>query len=684
MIPDDLLGLGQFLHQSGDPEAALAAFEAAVEGEGTGAAWQAVATLRFVLGLPRAALAACNEALQLAPQDPDSLFNIAAVLQILGETDAALHCYQRCLASASEHAGALLNQVPLLLQMKRFDEALAAAQEALARYPGNAGMLMNLGETCLACENLPAAREAYLAVLREQPGNGKALLALAFVEASQGSLEVAAQRVQHLNAQEKRAFCSPLQADRITEFPEFEVVRIALLQAHFRMKRVEPGARRAFAELYMRAVRGDRCRPLDHPDLPHLAIASPEIDDALHLQAARQVAGRLSALVCECPPLIRPTRPKARLRLGYLSGDICAHATAFLIDGLFARHDRLRFEVFLYSSGPDDGSSWRQRIAGSVEHFRDIHGQDALSAAQRIALDSIDILIDLSCYTAYGRPAALALRPAPVQISWLGYMASSGAPWIDYVLLDDQVLLPEARCWWSESIIKIPGSMLFLDGERHDELATVTRRDCGLPEDAVIFACLCAPWKICDQAWSLWRAILDEVPASCLWLYAETPVGASNLRAAANAVGIANERLFICGKVSHAEHLARFALADVVLDTPACNGVTTTVETLLAGIPLVSLPGRRMIQRVASSLLKAHGVPELIAADAAAYVKKAVRLGLDIEWRQEVSGRCRKRNGSELFAGQQWVRHLESALMTAWRRHQAGFPPEDFAVATDR
>lgn len=679
----ELFALGAQLHQAGDPEAALAAFEAVARAMPEELApWHALAALRLALGRPGAALAACNEALSLDPASADTLFNTAVVLEALGDRPAAAHCYHRVLAIDGAYRGALLNQVALLLAEKRLPEALALSGVAIASHPDDADCWFNHGEVLTTAARHGEAHAAYERALALRPGWGKADIAAAVSTAALGQLAMAGARLAQAAARDPQscaAFRSPLETDSVSAYPELEPGRIALIAAYQRHRACDWAARAGFLNLFRQVVDGDGCKPMDNPDLPFLGLGLP-LPGEYRLRAAQQVARRLAAAT-RSPPLARPARRAgARLRIGYLSGDFRAHATAYLISRLPGLHDRQRFEVFVYASGPDDGSEVRREIAAGADVFCDVARFDALATAQRIAMDAIDILVDLSGYTLHARSAALALRPAPLQLGYLAYLQTSGAPWIDYAMLDRQVMTPGERPFWSEKIACLPHTLYLCDDRPAVDDAPGARADAGLPAQAFVFCCLNAAWKIDPETFACWMSILQRVPHAVLWLHDDTGQAAAQLRNAAAQAGVDAGRLVFAARVAHAEHLARFRLADVFLDTFSCNAHTTCIEALAAGVPVLTLPGETVVARVAAGLLRAHGLPELLADSCEDYVERACRLAEDASWLADLRRRTARREGSMLFCTARRVRELERAYELMWARHSAGLPPADFEV----
>lgn len=686
--PASLLELAASTEAASEPEAALAAFEAVAGALATRdpaqlPIWRAIAGLRLQLGRPQGALEACLEAAACGPDLPDAWFSRGVVLDAIGERPDAEACYRKTLALAPLHLGAALNVVGLLIAEKRPQEALALATEAVRLHENVADCWFNHGEALLSCGQAGAARTSYSHALALQPEMKKAAIAIAFCDAALGSLEVSRAAFTALAIDAPAAlaaFCSPFETDRVSCYPELEPGRIALISAYLRYRLCDWSDRARFLGLFSRVLEGDGCRALDNPDLPFLGIGLP-LRPEVRQRMARQVACRLLDEARKFFPPIRPQRGHGeRIRVGYVSGDFRRHATAYLVSRLPGLHDRNAFEVYLYSTGPDDGSDIRREMIDGADHFCDLRHFDTDAIAQRIAMDGIDILVDLSGYALHARTASLALKPAPVQINYLAYLQTMGAPWVDYTILDRTVLLSSEREFWDERIVFLPDTLYLCDDRADAKRLPGERATYGLPDDRFVYCCLNAPWKIDPETFACWMEILRRTPESILWLYDDTGLAESNLRAEAARAGIAPQRLVFTGKMAHEAHLARFACADLFLDTFGCNAHTTCIEALAAGLPLLTMPGDRVVSRVAASLLQAHGVPELVVPDAMSYVAKACALAGDPSSLAALRRKVGERNGSALFCTIRRVREIERAYTMMWARHLSGMPPADIDV----
>ncbi|WP_395669220.1 tetratricopeptide repeat protein [Rhodoferax sp.] len=392
-----------------------------------------------------------------------------------------------------------------------------------------------------------------------------------------------------------------------------------------------------------------------------LAMLSISDDPQAQLDAARRfVEKKVQSAV---PQLSAPRNyGHRRLRIGYVSSDFCLHPVSMLMAELFELHDRSRFEVYGYCWSPEDGSALRQRVIASMDHFRRIHDLGDYDAAQRIRADEIDVLVDLQGQTSGARANLLAYRPAPIQITYLGLPATTGLPSIDYVIAD-RFLIPESAArWYSEKPLYLPDIYQVSDRKRTVG-ARPSRFDCGLPEDAFVFCSLNNNFKYTPEVFAVWMNILKRTPNSVLWLLADNPWAQTNLCAAAQAHGVDAARLVFAGRVLPPDYLARYACADLFLDTFPFNAGTTANDALWMGLPLLTLCGRSFAARMAGALLTAADLPELICYDLKSYEEKAVALAQQPSECARLRAHLQTvRSTGRLFDTTAFARHLESAL----------------------
>lgn len=406
-----------------------------------------------------------------------------------------------------------------------------------------------------------------------------------------------------------------------------------------------------------------------------LVLCPPELNRELAVERARALSARHPALPPAAP------RPHAKIRVGYVSADFYSHATAHLTHGLYAAHDRSDFEVYAYSTGPDDGSAYRRHIAQSCDRFVDVRDETGERAAQRIREDGIDILVDMKGYTANARPQIFARRPAPLQIAYLGYPGTTGAPYIDYFVTDRVATPVGCEAHFTEQLAFLPDTYQVNDNRQPIADAREQRSDHGLPAHGTVFCSFNRLGKIDRAIFATWMTILHRVPGSVLWLVRDGADAVANLRREAAGADVDPARLVFAEKIDKPRHLARHRLADLFLDTYACNAHTGASDALWAGLPLVTCPGTSFVSRVAASLLHAAGLPELVARDLEHYAELAVALANDPAALAALKARLQaQRLTCALFDTPRYVRHLDAAYRAMHRRHAQGLRPASFSV----
>ncbi len=405
------------------------------------------------------------------------------------------------------------------------------------------------------------------------------------------------------------------------------------------------------------------------------------VNDPLEqLKVARHYALHVERGIRRLPR--RAPRPhEGRLRLAYLSADFHKHATSQLMAQMLECHDRQAFEVTLLSTGPDDGSELRQRIVGACEHFEDVRGQSFEAIAQRVRALGIDILVDLKGATYDTLLPVFAHRPAPLQVTWLGFPGSTGAPFIDYIVGDRIVTPLSGAAHFSEKIAQLPHCYQPNDAARALPRSS-TRAEWGAPEDALLLCAFHQSYKISEEVFDLWCEILHQRSDAVLWLLRWNVNVQSKLTAAASARGIAPERLLFAPFVPLAEHLSRLACADVYLDAWPCNAHTTAGEALWAGVPVVTLQGPTFAQRVAGSLLHNVGLDDWVCDDRESYRAHVLALIDDADRRAQVRQHLHsQRSTSPLFDGAGFARDLEQLYLRMWQRATSGAAPEHLPAA---
>jgi predicted O-linked N-acetylglucosamine transferase (SPINDLY family) len=397
------------------------------------------------------------------------------------------------------------------------------------------------------------------------------------------------------------------------------------------------------------------------------------------LAAAQSYARQVSQNVPKGTSLARISH-KSRLRVSYFSRDFYTHATAVLLVGVIEAHDRERFEIVAHDFSPIADSYYRKRLAAAFDRVIPIHEISDEAAAQRIATDEVDLIVDLNGWTTGHRAAVLAMRPAPVQIQWLGYPGTMGAHWIDYVVADSVIVPRGPESYFSEKIIRLPHSYQPNDNQRPIG-ERLQRRDYGLPDSAFVFCCFNQAFKITPEIFSVWMRLLHATPNSVLWLLESSSDAVAALRGEAVAQGISADRLVLGPNLPFHEHLARAGHSDLALDCFPYGSHTTASDMLWSGVPLIGLSGDTFASRVSASVLTAAGMPDLITTSIQDYFELAQRLATDREQLNRVRSRVERcRESCALFDTEEFTRDLETAFSAAHERRLAGLPPDDIDI----
>jgi protein O-GlcNAc transferase len=416
--------------------------------------------------------------------------------------------------------------------------------------------------------------------------------------------------------------------------------------------------------------------------IPPFTLLSYGSDPALQLECAKRCIE--DAMRVPAQPLGTKTgRHDGKLRIAYLSADFRRHPVASLIAQLIELHDRARFEIVGVSFGPDDQSDMRARLARAFDRFHDVRWQSDREVAELLSRMQVDIAVDLSGHTQDARLGILAYRPAPVQVTYLGYAGTTGAGFIDYVIADETVLPLDQQPFYTERIVHLPDCFLVNDFTRKIAARTPTRREAGLPDEGFVFCSFNNNNKITRPVFEAWMRLLGAVEGSVLWLSQDNVDAKESLRKAAVARGIDPARLVFAPRLDLDEdHLARHRLADLFLDTLPYNAHATASDALWAGLPLLTCRGASFAGRVATSLLHAAGLPELATSDLGEYEALALRLATDASLLRGFRHRLEQNRATcPLFDTDRFRRHIESAYTTMWELQQGGKDPISFSVA---
>jgi len=643
------------------------------------------------LGRLEEAVSHFQRALEIKPDLPEAHNNLGSALTALGRNEQAIASYRRALTIKPQFAEAHNNLGNALCQIGQYDEALSSYRNALTIRPEYAEAQYNLGNTLLALDRHEEAIASIRKAIEIRPqfaeahnNLGNALAALGRHGEAIGCFERALAIQPKFAAAWNNLGNALSVAARLPE----------AVSSYRRAMKIEPlrGNSHSMLALLNRRMcdwsgfaedERSLSMPLDagaHAPLPFVLLTSVD-DPARHLPCARR---HLQGLGLDRQPALwkgaRYTHEK--IRVAYISPDFRDHPVAHLIAELFERHDRGRFEITALSCGPNDGSAMRRRLERAFDRFLDARTMPAREIAREITALEIDVAVDLKGYTDDCRPGVLAHRPAPIQVSYVGYTGTMGAPFIDYVIVDPFVVPVDQQEFYTEKLVHLPECYLPNDGKREIAERTPSRAECGLPEASFVFTCFNNNHKITPDVFEVWMRLLREVPGSVLWLLQDNKWAPDNLRREARARGVAPERLIFAPRIAMPEHLARQRLADLFLDTLPYNAHTTASDALWAGLPVLTCAGRSFAARVAGSLLLAIGLSELITHDLAEYEALALKLarepGLLAGLRERLA---RSRLSAPLFDCERYARHLEAAYEEMWRIWQGGEAPRHIAVA---
>jgi predicted O-linked N-acetylglucosamine transferase (SPINDLY family) len=603
----------------------------------------------------------------------DALFARAIALEDSGRPEEALEHYRRLLAQAPDHADAWHNHGLLLARLGRFAEAEQSHREYIRQQP-DARSHGDLADVLLALGRNAEALAPLGWILERDPDDVPALV-------RQGMARACLRRFAQARESFGRARARPAELERFVH----RVAPGADLDCTLSPENIFLSRRYAAQQLcdwagwdeYLAEFRAAAASPgvALEPAVAFMAFYVPLGAGERH-GIARAVAARIEARAAPLPA--PPPRRRPRIRIGILSPDFREHLNAYLLAPLFERCDRSRFEVYAYSLGADDGSAARKRILAAADAFRDLRTLTDADAALAIRRDDVDILVDAGGHSTGGRFAIIAQRPARLQVNYLGFPGSLGSARVDYALVD-AVAADGGGGEWSEALVRLPQTYFIYDFEERIADALPARREYGLPADAFVYCAFHRAEKITPETFDLWAEILRRVPRSVLWLLAVPAAAAHNLRRAAVARGIDAGRLIFAPFEARARYLSRQRLGDLFLDALHHNAMTTACDALSAGLPVLTLRGAAFADRAGESLLRAAGLPDMVAADGEAFVRMAVRLGSDAAALGEVRTRLGgQRRSAPLFDTAARVRELSAAFEEMSARHDRGEPPRSF------
>ncbi|MBI5901340.1 MAG: tetratricopeptide repeat protein [Rhodocyclales bacterium] len=586
----------------------------------------ALKALSFALiGLERYrdALPILDEAVRRNPRDAELHNNRGIVLSSLTRWEESLISFQRARALTPDDPELLKNMAGALLRMERWNEAVPILLEAIEIHPGDfVEAIVLLAGALLGANRIEEAWACFREIHRADETNLRAL---------------------------------------------YQLISCNLKRCHWE----------EFSDLLtvLRTKSDDFSAPLVSPftALAFPGLTGPELRRIAENFAREIVPSDEDIAVPAWNGFSRNTE-RRRLRIGYISGDFREHPVGRIIPDALEHHDHSRVEVFGYSTMADDGSDLHKRLVATFDQFVDLVDMPVPKVVERIRADRIDVLIDLSGWTAHGRREALVSRCAPVQVNWLGYAGTMGhSSLADYILGDPTVTPAEHASFYTETIAQMPYCYMPADSARRLWEAP-SRANAGLPETAFVFCSFNSCYKYSPPLFDLWADLLSSAPGSVLWLGHPGESAAAALIREIQMRGIETSRLVFADRVdAHMDHLVRLQLADLALDPFPYNSHSTGIETLWAGVPMVALKGTTFAARVGASMLGAAGLADLVATTPEDYRAIALRLFRNPQQLADVRKRLiDARATAPLFDMTAFARALEDVYFRMWEQYCAG------------
>ena len=686
-------------------------------------------------GEGRAALAHYETALGRAPASPEIRQGLASALQELGRNAEALTLVEELLAVAPDFAEALVTRGNCLCGLGRHDEAIEVYRRVLACRPELLVARYNLAHGLRVLGRLEEARAEFQAVLAATPECLEAFNGLGVVAQSRNDHEAALVHFEAALAidanfgdaiNNKAISLQRLgrYGEAVAAYGNFLELQPERAEVYFNLGGLLQSLERwdeSIVVLRQGLTQDEGC-PDIYPYLLHaqmqqcdwenldailakvrtitenqleaggkvsftpfaLQSLPVEIPMALRRRVAERISENVALAVGAAMPgrRARGTRGE-KLRIGYVSPDFRAHSVAVAFQGIVEHHDRDRFALHAFALNGGRPDTMTEYFRRGFDTFDDIAALTHQGAAERVAAREVDILIDLAGHTRGTRLELFALRPAPLAAHYLGYSATIGARYIDYLITDARQLSPGAEAHFTEALIRLPDAFM---AARPAEISErpLSRADLGLPEDGFVFANFNKHYKHEPRMFGLVMRLLKRIPGSVYWLKQGTARSTENLLREATARGIAPSRIVIAPNWPHDEHLARLRLADLALDNLYHGGGVTTVDALWVGLPVLTIAGATPQSRNGASLLHAIDMAELVCEDLATFEAAALALATDPARLADVRRRLLANRATRpLFDIARLTRHLERAYETMWERHAAGRPPRGFEVPAE-
>lgn len=606
-------------------------------------------------GFERRSLPHHQKAVSLSPDNAGAWLNYGKAVSSLGLHEEALAYFDRSISLKPNYVEALLNKGAALKELRSYESAISFAEQVLALDPALAEGWSNKGIALKELERYEEALASYDKAISLKPDYGDAW-----------SNKATVLNILKHHAEAAKCYFRAL---------ELSIGQTYLLgQAHHQMMLScdWTNFEKITHEIFLQIESDRKCAE------PFGFQGIAQSEDLLRKCAVSYSKNKY-------PEMTHLTGDRKyhheKIRIGYVCGEFREQATSILLTRIWELHDQSKFEIFAFDNGWSDGSNYRQRIEIAFQKVYDISHLADFDAAKLIAENEIDILVNLNGFFGLGRQGVFAYRPAPLQVNYLGFPGTIGAPYIDYLIADELVVPPSSQKYYVEKIAYLPNSYQANDDQRRISSRKFTKGEMGLPEVGFIFACFNNSYKITPAIFNLWEKILKAVEGSVLWILMDNSTARYNLLKEASARGLASERFIFAGRLDLPEHLARHQLADLFLDTLPYNAHTTASDALWSGLPVLTLKGDTFPGRVSASLLTAIGLSQLITYSENEYVALAVHLAKNPIKLQEIKMQLVKNIATEsLFNPNIFTKNIELAFLKMMDRLSAGLMPETIYV----
>ena len=628
---------------------------------------------------------------ELSPDNPDILRFLSVVTALQCDYEDALKLIDRVIDLAPGYGIAHSNRGNILKELNRLDDALVSLNQAISLEPNYAEAYNNKGNVLQDLHRYEAALDLYDRAIALQPNYAEAYSNKG--NALHGLKQYEEALICHdhaISLQPNYAEAYGNKSNALYELRLYDQAAISCEQA----LSLKPDADWLLGNLvYLQLKRGDWSnfeenleklvkKIAQHKKVIHPFMLLALVDDPLLQRQCAQVFSSESQYLSRDLESSPPKGGDEKIKIGYFSADFRDHPVAFLTAELYELHDKDKFEVFAFSFGPNDESLIRSRLRKAFDKFLDVATMSDAEIVKMARELKIDIAIDLGGFTTDGRPGIFAQRAAPIQVNYLGYPGTLGSEWMDYIIADETVIPQESRQFYVEKVAYLPNSYLVDDSRRAASSNPLLRHDFGLPENSFVFCCLNNDYKFNKTLLKSWAKILLNVENSVLWIPENNKYLKANLVEAFEGLGIKSDRIIFAKRVeSMADHLLRYSLADLFLDSFPYNAHTTAIDALKVGLPVLTCIGKSFASRVAASLLNAVKLPELVTTTIENYENLAIELAGDPRRLSVLKGRLRANLvESPLFDTSLFASHIENAYTQMYERYQRKIPLDHIYV----